>query len=79
MYGEGTVEGVETLKERLRVKLKDDNGDFFYKKYNADEVKIIKNVEEESIDPEEKEHLRELQELEKLEKLEKSNKKEEDI
>ena len=77
--GEGTVEGVETLKERLRVKLKDDNGDFFYKKYNADEVKIIKNVEEESIDPEEKEHLRELQELEKLEKLEKSNKKEEDI
>ena len=43
--GEGTVEGVETLKERIRVKLKDDNGEYYFKKYDASDVKIIKNVQ----------------------------------
>ena len=77
--GEGTVEGVETLKERIRVKLKDDNGEFFYKKYNANDVKIIKNVEDKTIDPEEKEHLKELEELEKLEKIDSKNNKNDDV
>ncbi len=77
--GEGTVEGVETLKEILRVRLKDDNGEYYYKKYNAKDVKIIKNIEKNTVDPEEKEHLKELQELEKLEKLDKKNATEEDI
>lgn len=77
--GEGTVEGVETLKEILRIKLKDDNGEYYYKKYNAKDVKIIKNIEKNTVDPEEKEHLKELQELEKLEKLDKKNATEEDI
>lgn len=77
--GEGTVENVETLKEILRVKLKDDNGDYFYKKFEAKDVKIIKNVIEDVLDPEEKEHIRELQELEKLEKIDKKNIVEDDI
>ena len=77
--GEGVVEGVETLKERLRVKLKDDNGEFYYKKYDASDIKIIKNVEEETIDPEEKEHIKELEELEKLEKMDTNNMRESDI
>ena len=77
--GEGTVEGVETLKERLRVKLKDENGESYYKKFDAKDVKIIKNVEDEKLDPEEKEHLRELQELEKLEKLDTKNKAGDDL
>ena len=77
--GEGTVEGVETLKERIRVKLKDDNGEFFYKKYNANDVKIIKNVEDKTIDPEEKEHLKELEELEKLEKIDSKNNKNDEV
>lgn len=77
--GEGTVEGVETLKERIRVKLKDDNGDYFYKKYDAKDVRILKNIEEDVLDPEEKEHLKELQELEKLEKLEKNNTADDEI
>lgn len=77
--GEGVVEGVETLKERLRIKLKDENGEFYYKKYNADDVKIIKNIEEETIDIEEKEHLKELQELEKLEKMDTKNINKNDI
>ena len=69
--GEGTVDGVETLKERVRVKLKDSDGEFFYKKYDAQDVKIIKNVSDDSIDPEEEEHKKELEELEKLEKMDK--------
>lgn len=71
--GEGIVEGVETLKERLRVKLKDDNGEFYYKKYDSNEIKIIKDVEEDIIDQEEKENLKELEELEKLEKMDNKN------
>ncbi len=59
--GEGEVDSIETLKERLRVKFRDGEG-FFYKKYNASDVKIIKNVEKkEEIDA------RELKELKKLE------------
>ena len=77
--GEGVVEGVETLKERLRVKLKDDNGEYYYKKYDAKDVKIIKNVEEEIIDEEEKANLKELQELEKLEKMDNKKMQEDDI
>ena len=77
--GEGSVEGVETLKEKLRVKLKDENGEYYYKKYDASEVKIIKNIEDKKEDAEEKEHLKELQELEKLEKLDVKNAKNDEI
>ena len=67
--GEGTVENVETLKEVVKVKLKDGD-DYFFKKYDVKDIKIIKNIEKEKIDLEEKDNLRELEELEKLEKLE---------
>ena len=77
--GEGTVEGVETLKEIIRVKLKDENGEFYHKKYNAKDLKIIKNIEDDTIDEEEKANMKELQELEKLEKLDAKNAKNEDI
>ena len=52
--GEGTVDGIETLKEKIRVKLADGEG-FYYKKYDAKDVKIIKDVQtkEEEIDEEE--------------------------
>lgn len=68
--GEGVVDAIETLKERIRVKLRDGEG-YFYKRYDAKDVKIIKNVEENKVDPEELEHMKELQELEKLEKTDK--------
>lgn len=74
--GEGTVESIETLKEMVRVKLKDGE-ETYYKKYPASEVKIIKNIGKEEIDPEEKKHLKELEELEKLEKLDKQDNQEE--
>ena len=70
--GEGIVDSIETLKEIIRIKFRDGE-DYFYKKYPASKVKIIKNIAKEEINPEEREHLKELQELEKLQKLDKAN------
>lgn len=70
--GEGVVDSVEILKEQIRVKFKDGD-DFFYKKYNAGDVTIIKNIEDKKVDPEEKEHEKELKKLERLDKLDKKN------
>ncbi len=66
--------GVETLKETVKVKLKDGD-DTFFKKYNAKDVKIIKDVEkeEETLDVENPEDLKELEELEKLQELDEKN------
>ena len=60
--GEGIVDGLETLKEKVRVKLRDGEG-FFYKKYDAKDIKVIKDVvtREEAIDEEE--------ELKKIEQI----------
>ena len=55
--GIGEVDSVETLKEQLRVKFKDGEVNT-YKKYNAKDILVIKDVEEETdetdeiIDPE---------------------------
>lgn len=64
--GNGEVDGLETLKEIVRVKFKDGDG-FFYKKYNAKDVTIIKNSAKEEVNKEEIENKKELEELEKLE------------
>lgn len=71
--GEGSVEGVEILKEVLKVKIKDGD-DFCYKKFDAKDVKVIKDSKKNLIDEEEKANYKELQELEKLEKLDQKNK-----
>ncbi len=67
--GEGEIDGIETLKERVRVKIKnaDDDG-YSYKRYDAKDVKVIKDVEVEQLDEEEIKNKKELEELEKLEK-----------
>ncbi len=71
--GEGVVDSVEILKEKLKVKFKDGE-EFFYKKYDAKDVKIIKNgAVNNKMNPEEAEHLKELKELEKLEKMDNKN------
>ena len=75
--GKGEVFGVETLKEKVKVKLKDGEG-YFYKKYDASELTIIKNANKEIIGNEEKEHSKELEELEKLEKEEATSGKNEE-
>ena len=67
--GEGEVDGVETLKERVKVKLKTEDGDgYTYKRYDAKDIKVIKDVAKERIDEEELKNKKELEELEKLEK-----------
>jgi len=66
--GEGIVDSTEILKETVRVKFKDKEG-FFYKKFKAEDLKIIKDVEEkDELRGINKEELRELKKLEKLEK-----------
>ena len=77
--GEGVVDNVEVLKEQLKVKFKDGD-EYFYKKYDAKDVKIIKNgTSSNKYDPEEAEHMIELKELEKLEKMDNKNKTEDEI
>ena len=73
--GEGIVDGIETLKEIVKVKLKDGEETFF-KKYEAKDIKIIKDVEKEDdkIEVENLEDLKELQKLEKLDEMDKKNK-----
>ena len=64
--GEGEVDNIETLKEVVRVKIKDGDG-YFYKKYNAKDIKIIKDKNSDKINEEEIKNKKELEELEKLE------------
>ena len=65
--GEGEIDSIETLKEVVKVKFKNEEG-YSYKKYNAKDIKVIKDVITEQIDEEELEPKQELEELEKLEK-----------
>ena len=71
--GEGVVDFIETLKEIVKVKLKDDNGETYYKKFNASDLEIIKNTSTEVVDEEEKENMAELKKLEELEKEDTKN------
>ena len=65
--GKGEVDGIETLKEIVKVKIKD--GEIFkIKKYDIKDITVIKDVAREQTDSEEKEYQQELKELEKLEK-----------
>ena len=75
--GEGVVESIEILKEKIRVKFKDKEGSF-YKRYDVKDITIIKDgVKDEEIDVQDKEELKELQELEHLQ--EEENKKRDNI
>lgn len=69
--GKGEVDGIETLKEIVKVKFKD--GDITnYKKYNVKDIKVLKDAVKEQENLEEQEYQKELKELEKLEKIEKT-------
>lgn len=52
--GEGIVDSIEILKEKIRVKFKDKEG-FYYRKYDAKDVKIIKDVEDKNEEIEDEE------------------------
>ena len=68
--GVGEVDNIEILKEKLRIKFKSEDG-YTYKKYEAKDVTIIKDVEREQIDEEEILNKKELEELERLEQEDK--------
>ena len=77
--GNGEVCGIETLKETVKVKL-NDGEETYYKKFNSNDVKIIKDAEDEDrLNVENQEDLKELEELEKLEKIDSKNSRNEDI
>lgn len=69
--GEGEVDNIEILKEKLRVKFKSEDGVYTYKKYDAKDVKIINDIVKEQEDEEEIQNRKELEELEKLEQEDK--------
>lgn len=71
--GEGEVDSIEILKERIKVKLKDREG-YYYKRYNVKDIQLIKDSLKESLDEEELQHKKELEELENIEKQEIKNK-----
>ena len=75
--GEGEVDNIETLREIVRVKVKDGDN-FVSKKYPASDIKIIKDNKAEKVDEEEIEHKEELEELEKLEEEDKKMEMSED-
>lgn len=64
--GVGEVEAVETLSERLKVKIKNGE-DYNHKKYEMKDIKVIKDSQKEVIDEEEEIHKKELEELERME------------
>ncbi len=68
--GVGEVDNIEILKEQLRIKFKGEDG-YTYKKYDAKDVKVIKDVAREQVDEEEIQNKKELEELEKLEQEDK--------
>ncbi len=72
--GEGTVDGVEVLKEIITVKLKDEEGNNYKKKYNAQEITIIKDNKN-TDDNQEKLEEQEIKELEKIEAMDKKEQK----
>ena len=74
--GEGEVDSIETLKERVKVKFQNEEG-YGYKRYDAKDIKVIKDVIQEQVNEEEIEHQKELEELENLER--EDIKEEEDI
>ena len=77
--GEGIVDSIETLREIVKVKLKDDNDETYFKRYDAKDLKIIKDIDSEILGEEEKENMEELQKLEALERQDQESENTEDI
>ena len=78
--GEGTVDQVEVLKEILRVKLQDENENFYYKRFNAADVKIIRDNKRKTSNDEDttEEELAELKRIEAMDKYDNKNRTKDD-
>lgn len=77
--GEGTVEGIEVLNEILKIKLKDEDDNYYYKKYNASDIKVIKDGKSDIESNLSEEELKELEEMERMDELDKKNSSDEEI
>ena len=71
--GEGTVEGLEVLKEVVKVKIMGNEDNVLHKKYELKDIKIIKDVEKDTNIEEEDEEIKKLEKLEKLDRLNEQN------
>ena len=78
--GEGTVDQVEVLKEIIRVKLQDENENFYYKRFNAADVKILKDNKRKISNDEDatEEELAELKRIEAMDKYDNKNRTKDD-
>lgn len=70
--GEGVVDSIEILKQNVKVRLKDEDGNFYFKRFEAKDIKIIKDTRYDMNDSKD-EDLKELQKIEELDKREKKN------
>ncbi len=68
--GEGEIDGLEVLKERVKVKIKKEDT-YVYKRYDVKDIIVLKKAERDLVDEEELQNKKELEELEKLEKEDK--------
>ena len=70
----------EVLKEILRVKLQDENENFYYKRFNAADVKIIRDNKRKTSNDEDttEEELAELKRIEAMDKYDNKNRTKDD-
>lgn len=75
--GEGVIDTVEVLREIVKVKLKDENDNNYFRKYPVNEIEVIKDTRKKqtdnSLNIDTKEDLKELKKIEEMDKREKKN------
>ena len=71
--GEGTVEGLETLKEVVKVRIVDKDENVLHKKYQLNDIEIIKDIDKSANLEEDDEELKKLEKLEKLDRINDEN------
>ena len=71
--GKGTVDSIEVLKEILTVKLTDEDGNLYSKKFNAQDVSILKDSKKVQSEKEDEQEIKELEKIEELDKREQKN------
>ena len=71
--GEGIVDSVEILKEIITVKMKDEEGNNYNKKFNAQDITIIKDSKRNDEYKFEEQDIKELEKIEAMDKRDKNN------
>ena len=75
--GEGTIDNIEVLREVARVKLNDENGNVYYRKYPIEEIEVIKDTKKrhtnDPLNADSKEDINELKKIEEMDKRDKKN------